>query len=139
LAVTINNNRVPIALTIAGSDSGGGAGIQADIKTFSSLGVYAASVITAVTAQDTKRVYGFVELEPSFVAQQIDVVLDDMCALRAGDQVPCDGVVRSVDGLNGARIPSVRTQTIPPWDGMGPTREPILLLWLADARIYRAE
>ncbi len=80
MAVTINNNRVPIALTIAGSDSGGGAGIQADIKTFSSLGVYAASVITAVTAQDTQRVYGVVEMTPEFVAQQIDVVMADIGA-----------------------------------------------------------
>jgi hydroxymethylpyrimidine/phosphomethylpyrimidine kinase len=72
--------RAPIALTIAGSDSGGGAGIQADLKTFSALGVYGASAITAVTAQDTRRVYGFVELEPAFVAAQIDAVLDDIGA-----------------------------------------------------------
>ena len=69
-----------IALTIAGSDSGGGAGIQADLKTFAALGVYGASVITAVTAQDTRRVYGFVELEPGFVAAQIDAVMDDIGA-----------------------------------------------------------
>lgn len=78
--MTTFNNRVPIALTIAGSDSGGGAGIQADIKTFSSLGVYAASVITAVTAQDTKHVYGVVEMTPDFVAQQIDAVMGDIGA-----------------------------------------------------------
>ena len=72
--------RAPIALTIAGSDSGGGAGIQADLKTFAAMGVYGMSVITAVTAQDTQRVYGFVELEPSFIAQQIDVVLEDIGA-----------------------------------------------------------
>ena len=70
--------RAPVALTIAGSDSGGGAGIQADIKTFSALGVYGASAITAVTAQDTQRVYGIVELEPAFVAQQIDAVVGDI-------------------------------------------------------------
>jgi hydroxymethylpyrimidine/phosphomethylpyrimidine kinase len=70
----------PIALTIAGSDSGGGAGIQADLKTFSALGVYGASVITAVTAQDTQRVYDFVELPPEFVAAQIDAVLGDIGA-----------------------------------------------------------
>ncbi len=69
---------VPVALTIAGSDSGGGAGIQADLKTFSALGVYGASAITAVTAQDTKHVYGVVELEPAFVALQIDAVIDDI-------------------------------------------------------------
>ncbi len=72
--------RVPRALTIAGSDSGGGAGIQADLKTFSALGVYGASVITAVTAQDTQRVYDFVEMAPAFVAAQIDAVLGDIGA-----------------------------------------------------------
>jgi hydroxymethylpyrimidine/phosphomethylpyrimidine kinase len=72
--------RAQIALTIAGSDSGGGAGIQADLKTFSALGVYGASVLTAVTAQDTQRVYGFVELEPAFVASQIDAVLGEIGA-----------------------------------------------------------
>lgn len=71
---------VPRALTIAGSDSGGGAGIQADLKTFSALGVYGASAITAVTAQDTRRVYGFVELEPAFVVAQIDAVMGDIGA-----------------------------------------------------------
>jgi hydroxymethylpyrimidine/phosphomethylpyrimidine kinase len=72
--------RVPVALTIAGSDSGGGAGIQADLKTFSALGVYGASAITAVTAQDTQRVYGVAEMEPAFVAAQIDAVLGDIGA-----------------------------------------------------------
>jgi hydroxymethylpyrimidine/phosphomethylpyrimidine kinase len=72
--------KVPRALTIAGSDSGGGAGIQADLKTFSALGVYGASAITAVTAQDTQRVYDFVELEPAFVSKQIDAVLGDIGA-----------------------------------------------------------
>jgi hydroxymethylpyrimidine/phosphomethylpyrimidine kinase len=72
--------RAPTALTIAGSDSGGGAGIQADLKTFSALGVYGASAITAVTAQDTQRVHDFVELAPSFVAAQIDAVLSDIGA-----------------------------------------------------------
>ncbi len=67
--------RAPIALTIAGSDSGGGAGIQADLKTFAALGVYGASVIIAVTPQDPQRVYEVVELEPSFVAAQIGSVL----------------------------------------------------------------
>jgi hydroxymethylpyrimidine/phosphomethylpyrimidine kinase len=73
-------SKVPVALTIAGSDSGGGAGVQADIKTFSAFGVFAASAITAVTAQDTRRVYGVVELEPAFVAAQIDAVLGDIGA-----------------------------------------------------------
>ncbi len=68
------------ALTIAGSDSSGGAGIQADLKTFAALGVYGASAITAVTAQDTRRVHAIVELAPAFVAQQIDAVIGDIGA-----------------------------------------------------------
>jgi hydroxymethylpyrimidine/phosphomethylpyrimidine kinase len=68
----------PIALTIAGSDSSGGAGIQADLKTFSALGVYGASVLTALTAQNTRGVQGIHPVPPSFVAAQIDAVLDDL-------------------------------------------------------------
>lgn len=66
------------ALTIAGSDSGGGAGIQADLKTFAALGVYGASALTAVTAQNTREVRAIHELPPALVAAQIDTVLDDI-------------------------------------------------------------
>ena len=66
------------ALTIAGSDSCGGAGIQADIKTFSALGVYATSVIIAVTAQNTRAVIAVHSLPPEIVAAQIKAVLDDI-------------------------------------------------------------
>lgn len=66
------------ALTIAGSDSGGGAGIQADLKTFSALGVYGMSAITAITAQNTLGVYGVLELPTDLIAQQIDVVIADI-------------------------------------------------------------
>jgi hydroxymethylpyrimidine/phosphomethylpyrimidine kinase len=72
--------RVPVALTIAGSDSGGGAGIQADLKTFSALGVYGASAITAITAQNTQRVTDVLPLEPAIVTAQIDAVIDDIGA-----------------------------------------------------------
>lgn len=68
------------ALTIAGSDSGGGAGIQADLKTFSALRVYGASAITALTAQNTRGVFGVLEVDPEFVGRQIDVVLEDIGA-----------------------------------------------------------
>jgi hydroxymethylpyrimidine/phosphomethylpyrimidine kinase len=68
------------ALTIAGSDSGAGAGIQADLKTFAALGVYGTSAITAITAQNTVRVTEILELAPHIVAAQIDAVIDDIGA-----------------------------------------------------------
>jgi hydroxymethylpyrimidine/phosphomethylpyrimidine kinase len=67
-----------IAVTIAGSDSGGGAGIQADVKTFSALGVYGASVIAALTAQNTKGVTGIHDVPSAFVTAQIDSVFSDL-------------------------------------------------------------
>lgn len=68
----------PIALTIAGSDSSGGAGIQADLKTFAALGVYGASVITALTAQNTRGVAGVHPVPADFVTAQIDAVFSDL-------------------------------------------------------------
>ena len=67
-----------IALTVAGSDSSGGAGIQADLKTFSAFGVYGASVLTALTAQNTRGVTAVEPVTPSFVAAQMDAVLSDL-------------------------------------------------------------
>lgn len=69
---------IPIALTIAGSDSSGGAGIQADLKTFAASGVYGASVITALTAQNTKGVTAIHPVPAAFVTAQIDAVFDDL-------------------------------------------------------------
>jgi hydroxymethylpyrimidine/phosphomethylpyrimidine kinase len=69
---------VPVALTIAGSDSSGGAGIQADLKTFAALGVYGASAITALTAQNTKGVTAIHEVPADFIAAQIDAVFSDL-------------------------------------------------------------
>lgn len=68
----------PIALTIAGSDSSGGAGIQADLKTFAALGVYGASVVTALTAQNTTGVTGIHKVPADFVTAQIDAVFNDL-------------------------------------------------------------
>jgi hydroxymethylpyrimidine/phosphomethylpyrimidine kinase len=70
--------QTPIALTIAGSDSGGGAGIQADLKTFSALGVFGTSAITSLTAQNTMGVQGVLPIPPAFVQQQIHSVLSDI-------------------------------------------------------------
>ncbi|MBT9518503.1 MAG: bifunctional hydroxymethylpyrimidine kinase/phosphomethylpyrimidine kinase [Methyloversatilis discipulorum] len=69
---------IPNVLTIAGTDPTGGAGIQADLKTFSALGAYGMSAITAVVAQNTCGVRSFVALEPDFVGEQIDAVFDDV-------------------------------------------------------------
>jgi hydroxymethylpyrimidine/phosphomethylpyrimidine kinase len=69
---------IPRALSIAGSDSGGGAGIQADLKTFSALGVFGMTAITAVTAQNTRDVTGIVEIAADMVARQIDAVVADI-------------------------------------------------------------
>ena len=68
----------PVALTIAGSDSGGGAGIQADLKTFQAFGVFGASAITAVTAQNTRGVSGIQRIEPELVVRQIRAVAEDL-------------------------------------------------------------
>jgi len=69
---------IPVALTIAGSDSSGGAGVQADLKTFAALGVYGASVITALTAQNTTGVRGIHQVPADFVTAQIDAVFADL-------------------------------------------------------------
>src|SRR6478735_2170724 len=91
---------MPTALTIAGSDSGGGAGIQADLKTFAALGVYGTSAIAAVTAQNTERVMGVHLLPPAFVVQQIDAVASDITidAVKTGML----GTAAIVDAVAGA-------------------------------------
>ena len=71
------NGRV---LIIAGSDSGGGAGIQADIKTVTMLDAFAMTAVTALTAQNTEGVFGVLPIAPAFIRQQIEVVLDDIGA-----------------------------------------------------------
>ena len=78
--------QTPVALTIAGSDSSGGAGIQADLKTFTVLGVYGASVLTALTAQNTRGVSAILPVPPAFVTQQIDAVAGDfnIAAVKTG-------------------------------------------------------
>jgi hydroxymethylpyrimidine/phosphomethylpyrimidine kinase len=70
--------KLPVALTIAGSDSGGGAGIQADLKTFAALGVHGTSAVTAITAQNTVTVTDILELPTTLIAAQIDAVVSDL-------------------------------------------------------------
>jgi hydroxymethylpyrimidine/phosphomethylpyrimidine kinase len=89
----------PRLLTIAGSDSGGGAGIQADLKTFAAHGAYGMSAITALTAQNTREVRGVHAAPPGFVADQIDAVFEDLGvdAVKIG-MLADAGLVRAVAG-----------------------------------------
>jgi hydroxymethylpyrimidine kinase/phosphomethylpyrimidine kinase len=97
------------ALTIAGSDSGGGAGAQADLKTFAAHGVHGTSALSAVTAQNTAEVRGVVALAPGFVRLQIEAVLDDMDvrAVKTG-MLANRGIVEEVAALAAAgRLPNL--------------------------------
>lgn len=97
----MSDTKIPIALTIAGSDSGGGAGIQADLKTFSALGVYGASVITALTAQNTQGVTGIHDTPPDFITAQIDAVFGDLDvkAVKIGMVSRPAAIMAIVEGL----------------------------------------
>jgi len=99
---------LPVALTIAGSDSGGGAGIEMDLKVFSALGVFGTCAITALTAQNTEGVRGVWEVPPDFVREQIDAVLDDfpVRAIKTG-MLSSEAVVQAV-------IARMRQPGIPP-------------------------
>ena len=101
------SRKIPIALTIAGSDSSGGAGIQADLKAFSALGVYGASVITALTAQNTLGVCAIHDVPDDMIAAQMDAVFSDLAvgAVKIG-MLSRPGAIRTVaEGLarHGAR------------------------------------
>jgi hydroxymethylpyrimidine/phosphomethylpyrimidine kinase len=91
----------PIAVTVAGSDSGGGAGIQADLKTFAALGVYGASVVTAITAQNTRGVTAIHDVPPAIVAAQIDAVFSDLKvgAVKIGMLSQPETIEAVADGL----------------------------------------
>jgi hydroxymethylpyrimidine/phosphomethylpyrimidine kinase len=99
---------VKIALTIAGSDSGGGAGIQADLKTFHQFGVFGTSVITAVTAQNTLAVQAWEALPAALVARQIDAVANDLppLAVKSGMLGSAELVTAVADGIVRHRFPN---------------------------------
>lgn len=100
-------SRTAIALTVAGSDSSGGAGIQADLKTFSAFGVYGASVVTALTAQNTLGVQGIHAVPAGFVAAQLEAVLADLdvAAIKTGMLADAE-IVEAVAGALRA-VPSL--------------------------------
>ncbi|MDP3257574.1 bifunctional hydroxymethylpyrimidine kinase/phosphomethylpyrimidine kinase, partial [Bosea sp. (in: a-proteobacteria)] len=95
------STRPPIALTIAGSDSSGGAGIQADLKTFAAHQVYGASVLVALTAQNTKGVSAIHAVPAAFVAQQIDAVFEDLdvAAVKIGMLATAELIETVAEGL----------------------------------------
>ena len=95
-------------LIVAGSDSGGGAGIQADIKSVTALGGYAATAITALTAQDTRDVHGIFEVPADFIAQQMAVVLDDIGAdcVKTG-MLHSEAVIEAVAAMLEARAADI--------------------------------
>src|ERR1700679_2300612 len=99
----------PRVLTVAGSDSGGGAGIQADLKTMLALGVHGMSVITAVTAQDSTGVHGYWELPADAVDAQLAAVLDDIGvdAVKTGMLASPELVVVTAKRLQGLEAPIV--------------------------------
>jgi hydroxymethylpyrimidine/phosphomethylpyrimidine kinase len=98
-----------VALTIAGSDSSAGAGIQADLKTFAALGVYGASVITALTAQNTQGVTAIHDVPPDFIAAQLDAVYADLAvgAVKIGmvsQAAAIEAVAQGLDRHHGSNI-----------------------------------
>ena len=102
--------QTPIAMTIAGSDSGGGAGIQADLKTFAALRVYGCSAIASLTAQNTQGVQGVLPIPPAFVYAQIQSVLSDIQvgAIKIGMLATADIIAAVADSLKlHAQIPLV--------------------------------
>jgi hydroxymethylpyrimidine/phosphomethylpyrimidine kinase len=100
---------IPIALTIAGSDSSGGAGVQADLKSFAACGVYGASVITALTAQNTKGVNAIHQVPADFVTAQIDAVFSDLDvkAVKIGmvaDRAVIEAIVAGLERWSPRRV-----------------------------------
>jgi hydroxymethylpyrimidine/phosphomethylpyrimidine kinase len=125
----------PVALTIAGSDPSGGAGIQADLKAFSALGVYGATVLTALTAQNTRGVRAASAIDESMVQAQLDAVLDDLAvaAVKTG-MLATDGIVSLVvRAAAEGRLPNLVVDPV-----MVATSGDRLLSFGAEAR-YRTE
>lgn len=122
------NPRLPIALTIAGSDSGGGAGIQADLKTFAAFGVYAASAVTALTAQNTRGVRAIHYPPPGIVGAQIEAVLEDfaVAAIKIGMLGSAEIANVVAERLSSPHKASRRTPVSRP--AMGRGGEPLLPL-----------
>src|SRR5712671_6547207 len=128
-------------LIIAGSDSGGGAGIQADIKTVTMLDAFAATAVTALTAQNTQGVFGVLPIAPEFIRQQIEVVLDDIGADAVKTGMLHDaGVIETVAAVLAERAPEVPLVVDPVMVAKGgaPLIEPGAIEALKDRLVPRA-
>ncbi len=103
-----------IAVSIAGSDSSGGAGIQADLKTFAALGVYGATVITALTAQNTQRVAAIQDVPAEFIAAQMDAVFFDLAvgAVKIGMLSQVAAIAAVADGLKRHKAKNIVLDTV---------------------------
>ncbi|HXW31599.1 MAG TPA: bifunctional hydroxymethylpyrimidine kinase/phosphomethylpyrimidine kinase [Acidimicrobiales bacterium] len=99
----------PVALTVAGSDSAGGAGLQADLRTFAALGVFGTSVVTAVTAQNTQSVLGIERIDPPFVDLQLEAVLGDLpvAAVKTGMLASSATIVALSRWASAHRLPNL--------------------------------
>jgi hydroxymethylpyrimidine/phosphomethylpyrimidine kinase len=129
-------------LIVAGSDSGGGAGIQADIKTVSMLDAYAATAITALTAQNTEGVFGVFPIPPEFIRRQIEVVLDDIGADVVKTGMLYDAaVIETIATVLEARDPSIPLVVDPVMIAKGGARliEPAAVDALKQLLIVHAE
>jgi hydroxymethylpyrimidine/phosphomethylpyrimidine kinase len=100
---------VPVALSIAGSDPSGGAGIQADLKTFTVFGVYGLAVVTALTTQDTRGVHAIADVEAGVVARQLEAILDDLpvAAAKTGMLLRSAVVEAVAGGLKARPVPAL--------------------------------
>jgi len=132
---------IPIALTIAGSDSGGGAGIQADLKTFSALGVYGASVITALTAQNTVGVWAIHDAPPDFIAAQMDAVFEDLDvrAVKIGMLSRSEVIETVAEGLERHGAPHVVLDPVMVATSGDPLLQPDAIATLRDRLVPVAE
>src|SRR5271168_1676733 len=98
--------KIPVALTIAGSDSGGGAGIQADLKTFAALGVHGASAIACLTAQNPKRVLAVEPCSPKMLLRQIEAVFEELkpAAVKTGMLFSAENISVVVDFFRNSKL-----------------------------------
>ncbi len=126
-----------VALTIAGSDSSGGAGIQADLKTFAAFAVFGTSAITAIAAQNTRGVSAIVDLNPAFIAAQIDAVADDftISAAKTGMLSRTNAIGAVADRIRIRRIPNLVVDPVMVTANGDVLLEPVAIMMMRDVML----